>query len=90
MNRNNKKDLYFSLEREQEIVNVPFKRYKVDGLPTCSCWVGDEKHDPEICEFLRTRNFGTTFFCAHTEEDVFSYEGRELLKPCDDCILWRS
>lgn len=82
---------YEDCKRESEEVNLPVKRYKVDGLPVCASWyASDDEHASELCNFIGSRKFGCVKVCMLTGDDIHDhYPGKDHYStPLRGCPIW--
>lgn len=66
-------------DRAFAILKIPIY-YNPLGKRTCM------RSKDSICEFLRTRRFGTMLYCGLTDKEVMDGEGG-YLDPTEDCPL---
>lgn len=75
-----------NIPRTREKISVEFERFTVKGLSTCFSWAGPDER--QVCQFLLSRNFGTTYVCGLNGNDLGRYDNN-LIKPDKNCILWK-
>ncbi len=79
---------YTDYKREITITTLRFRKFTVNGMPTCLSWIGTKEHPREICKFLSTKKFGTAFCCRFSDVDLEIDEKSSFVIPNKDCPLW--
>ena len=75
-------------ERTSEEIQIPIKRFRIDGKPVCFSWWGSEDHPRQMCRFLMSSHFGTKLVCGCTGDSLFQDEKTHHVAPCNSCPIW--
>lgn len=85
MSQKELKDIYKRHTHEYaDCIELEFKRFLMDGKPTCLSWYGGGGHERMACIMLGSTRFGTQPMCLFTLEKIDDQHN-----PTKNCPLWK-